>query len=90
MTGTARIDSEMSGGNWFADTIRQASAQNTPAIAAMKPDSASADNFTVAAVTPNADAARSLSRTAITRRPGVDRRSARRPSMAATSTTRAR
>ena len=81
--------SEKSAPNWAGETIRHASAHRTPATAAQKPETARMANFTVAGLTPNAADARSLSRTATTSRPGVDRRRAAPVSSAITSTTSA-
>ena len=85
MTGTARIDSESTGENWFGETFRHASAWIAPAIPAIRPETASIASFTVAGLTPNASVARSLSRMAMTRRPERERR---RPCAAVTVTMR--
>ncbi len=80
---------DTSGEKWSADAKRQAAAHSTPAAPANMPDTARIPNFTEAGITPNADAARSLSRTATTRRAGPNWRSAPAAATATVRTTSA-
>jgi hypothetical protein len=82
----ARIATEMSGVNCVADTVFHDAAHSTPATAEKNPDTARTASFTAGGLTPNAALARSLSRTATNRRPGLDRRNAA-PMSTATATT---
>ena len=74
ITGMARRTSEDSGRTRSTEIVRQEVAHSTPAIAAKQPDNARIDSFTALGTTPKLATARSLSRTAITSRPGRLRR----------------
>ena len=81
--------SDRSAGNCVGATVFQASAHKTPAMPAKNPDTASVASFTEAGLSPKAELARSLSRTATIARPGMERRSAAPVAKARIRTTRA-
>ncbi len=74
ITGMASSTSDDSGRTRSTEMVRHAMPHNTPAMATNAPDTARIDSFTVAGTTPKLETARSLSRTATTRRPGRLRR----------------